>query len=242
MCGSTASRRGRYATDASHYQIMPLGVVAAAHDRRSRTGDRDCRARRRAACCRAAAARRRPARPSTNRWSSTARSISTASSISTSPARALRGRARHRARRSQPRSSSRTACGFRSISRPPRAPPSAAWPATIPAAARSLRYGNTRDNVLSIDALLADGTLAHFGPVGGRSLRRAGIAAAAAGARPARASARARPTRSRRAFRKCSAGSAATISTRWCRARTTSISRTSWSARKARSPSRPRSS
>ncbi|HXW23925.1 MAG TPA: FAD-linked oxidase C-terminal domain-containing protein, partial [Xanthobacteraceae bacterium] len=30
---------------------------------------------------------------------------------------------------------------------------------------RSLRYGTMRDNVLSIDALLADGTAAHFGPV-----------------------------------------------------------------------------
>ena len=31
--------------------------------------------------------------------------------------------------------------------------------------ARSLRYGNTRENVLSVDAILADGTNAHFGPV-----------------------------------------------------------------------------
>ncbi|HVT55939.1 MAG TPA: FAD-linked oxidase C-terminal domain-containing protein, partial [Xanthobacteraceae bacterium] len=31
---------------------------------------------------------------------------------------------------------------------------------------RSLRYGNTRENVLSMDAVLADGTSAHFGPVG----------------------------------------------------------------------------
>ncbi len=30
--------------------------------------------------------------------------------------------------------------------------------------ARSLRYGNTRENVLAIDAILADGTKAHFGP------------------------------------------------------------------------------
>src|SRR5204863_1788023 len=30
---------------------------------------------------------------------------------------------------------------------------------------RSLRYGNTRENVLSIDALLASGAKAHFGPV-----------------------------------------------------------------------------
>ena len=31
---------------------------------------------------------------------------------------------------------------------------------------RSLRYGNTRENVLSMDAVLADGTSAHFGSVG----------------------------------------------------------------------------
>src|SRR4030081_1438786 len=30
--------------------------------------------------------------------------------------------------------------------------------------ARSLRYGNTRENVLSIDAILADGLSGHFGP------------------------------------------------------------------------------
>jgi FAD/FMN-containing dehydrogenase/Fe-S oxidoreductase len=32
---------------------------------------------------------------------------------------------------------------------------------------RSLRYGTMRDNVIAIEALLADGTLAHFGPIGG---------------------------------------------------------------------------
>ncbi len=32
---------------------------------------------------------------------------------------------------------------------------------------RSMRYGTTRDNVLSIDALLADGSKAHFGPMSG---------------------------------------------------------------------------
>jgi FAD/FMN-containing dehydrogenase len=30
--------------------------------------------------------------------------------------------------------------------------------------ARSLRYGNTRENVLSIDAIMADGLSGHFGP------------------------------------------------------------------------------
>ena len=32
--------------------------------------------------------------------------------------------------------------------------------------ARSLRYGNTRENIVSIDAVLADGTRAHFGRMG----------------------------------------------------------------------------
>ncbi len=31
--------------------------------------------------------------------------------------------------------------------------------------ARSLRYGNTRENVIAVDAVLADGAAAHFGPV-----------------------------------------------------------------------------
>jgi FAD/FMN-containing dehydrogenase/Fe-S oxidoreductase len=32
---------------------------------------------------------------------------------------------------------------------------------------RSLRFGTTRDNVVSIEAIMADGTLGHFGPIGG---------------------------------------------------------------------------
>src|SRR6187399_1954780 len=32
---------------------------------------------------------------------------------------------------------------------------------------RSMRYGTMRDNVISVEALLADGTHAHFGPIGG---------------------------------------------------------------------------
>ena len=69
--------------------------------------------------------------------------------------------------------------------------------------ARSLRYGNTRENVLSIDAVLADGAAAHFGPVA-RDLsdlpRQSPLRAARA--RAPRARARARPTRSRRDFPK----------------------------------------
>ena len=77
---------------------------------------------------------------------------------------------------------------------------------------RSLRYGTMRDNVLSIDAVLADGTKAHFGPV------TAGLSNLPAGSplRPladdCSTSACARPTRSRCTSRRCSAASAATIS------------------------------
>ena len=48
--------------------------------------------------------------------------------------------------------------------------------------ARSLRYGNTRENVLSIDAVLPDGTPAHFGRIGDCKRQRA----ASSGARSSR--------------------------------------------------------
>src|SRR5262249_61891202 len=38
------------------------------------------------------------------------------------------------------------------------------WVANNSCGARSPRYANPRENVLSIDAVLADGTVAHFGP------------------------------------------------------------------------------
>ena len=79
---------------------------------------------------------------------------------------------------------------------------------------RSLRYGTMRDNTLSMDAALADGTLLHFGEVP-RDLAR--VDAPERGLKLFRdmlASASARRPRSRKNFQKCSAGSAATISTR----------------------------
>ena len=42
---------------------------------------------------------------------------------------------------------------------------SAAWPATTPAARARSRYGNMVHNVLAIDAILADGSAARFGPM-----------------------------------------------------------------------------
>src|ERR1043166_6418431 len=91
--------RGRYATDASHYQMMPVGVVVP------RTVDDAVRA---IALARAEGVTVLPRGGGTSQYGQTANN----------------------------------SCG-----------------------GRSLRYGTMRDNVLSIDAVLADGTAAHFGPV-----------------------------------------------------------------------------
>ena len=82
---------------------------------------------------------------------------------------------------------------------------------------RSLRYGTMRDNTLSMDAALADGSMLHFGEVprdfprvnstdGGFDLFSDMLALGVAKHR-----------RSPRDSRRCSAASAATIWTPWCR-------------------------
>ena len=52
------------------------------------------------------------------------------------------------------------------MSQPRPGRPSAGWLGTTLAGVDRMRYGTMRDNVLSIDALLADGSHAHFGPTG----------------------------------------------------------------------------
>ena len=227
--------RGRYATDASHYQIMPLGVVTP------RTIEE---AERAIAICRAegvpvTAARRRHVAVRADRQSLGRRRLLEAS----------QPHSRSRRRRPPLRASSPASCS--TISTAQLKPHGLWFPVDVSTASRatiggmtannscggrSLRYGNTRENVISIDA--------HAGRRQRRriSVRWRPICPTCRRTRRCvrwRAicsrSARARPTRSRRAFPRCSAGSAATISTRWCRAATTSTSRISWSAPKARS-------
>ena len=106
---------------------------------------------------------------------------------------------------------------------------------------RSLRYGNTRENVISIDAMLADGSKAHFGPVApdlsdlpaNSPLRPLARDLFALGAREAGEIAARFPKVQRRVG---GYNLDALVP-----GRTTSTSRTSWSARKARWRSRPRS-
>ena len=117
--------RGRYATDASHYQMMPLGVVAP------RT---IAEAERAIALAREEGVSVLPRGGGTSQCGQTVNEslVIDCSKYLTKIYRARRRRAG--AARSSPAScsttstasSSPTACGFRSMSRPPRAPPSAA--------------------------------------------------------------------------------------------------------------------
>ena len=156
--------RGRYATDASHYQIMPLGVVVAAHDRGSRTGDR-----------RFAAAEGVAVMPRGGGTSQAGQTVNNSLVIDCS--------------KHLNRILDLDVAGRRCPVEPGivlddlnrQLKPHGLWfPVDVSTASRatiggmtannscggrSLRYGNTRENVISIDAMLADGAKAHFGPV-----------------------------------------------------------------------------
>ena len=159
-----AFTRGRYATDASHYQIMPLGVVTP------RTTEE---AERAIAACRAEGA------PVTARGGGTSQAGQTVNESLIVDCSAHLDRV-----------VSLDAAARRCVVEPGivldelnrQLKPTGLWfPVDISTAsratiggmagnnscgARSLRYGNTRENVLSIDAVLADGTPAHFGRMG----------------------------------------------------------------------------
>ncbi len=156
-----AFTRGRYATDASHYQIMPLGVVVP-------TGVAE--AERALAVCRDEGVAVTPRGGGTSQAGQTVNN-----GIVIDCARHLK------------KVFDVDVDGRRCVVEPGivldelnRAlKPTGLWfPVDISTAsratiggmvgnnscgARSLRYGNTRENVLAIDALLADGTKAHFG-------------------------------------------------------------------------------
>jgi FAD/FMN-containing dehydrogenase/Fe-S oxidoreductase len=159
-----AFTRGRYATDASHYQIMPLGAV---------TPRSAADAERALAVCRSEGV------PVTPRGGGTSQAGQTVNrSVILDCSRYLN------------RIIAIDAADRRCLVEPGivldelnRAlKPHGLWfPVDISTAsratiggmvgnnscgARSLRYGNTRENVLSIDAVLADGTRAHFGRMG----------------------------------------------------------------------------
>jgi FAD/FMN-containing dehydrogenase/Fe-S oxidoreductase len=159
-----AFTRGRYSTDASHYQVMPIGVVEP------RT---IAEAERALAICRSEAV---PVTPRGGGTSQAGQTINKSLVLDCS---------RHLDRIVEIDAANR-----RCVVEPGLVldelnrvlKPTGLWfPVDISTAsratiggmvgnnscgARSLRYGNTRENVLSIDAVLADGTQAHFGRLG----------------------------------------------------------------------------
>lgn len=157
-----AFSRGRYATDASHYQIMPLGVVAP------RTIDD---ANRTIAIAREEGVSVLPRGGGTSQCGQTV-NHSLAIDCSKYLNRILELDVEGRRCVVEP------GIVLDDLNRALR--PHGLWfPVDISTAsratiggmtgnnscgARSLRYGNTRENVLSIDALLASGEIAHFGP------------------------------------------------------------------------------
>ena len=233
--------RGRYATDASHYQMMPLGVVVP---RTIAEAERALALARAEGVQRAAARRRHLAvRPDGQRIAG--RRLLEASEqdleLDVGDRRCVVEPAS--CSTSSTARSSRTGCGFRSTSRPPRARPSAAWRPTIPAAAARCATARCATTCSRSTPCSPTARKAHFGPVApDLSDLPAELAAAPARARPARHR-RARGRRDRGALPE-GAAPRRRLQSRCARAAaaTTSTSRTSWSARRARSPSPPASS
>ena len=158
-----AFTRGRYSTDASHYQIMPRGVVAP---RTIAEADRAI------AICRAEGV------------AVTARGGGTSQAGQTINDALIVDCSRHLNRVIALDTDARRCVvepGIVLDELNRALKPSGLWfPVDISTAsratiggmvgnnscgARSLRYGNTRENVIAIDAVLADGTHAHFGPI-----------------------------------------------------------------------------
>ena len=159
-----AFTRGRYATDASHYQIMPVGVVTPHTIEEAERAITICHAEGVAV---------------------TPRGGGTSQSGQTVNATVVVDCSQHLNRVIEIDTASRRCVvepGIVLDELNRALKPSGLWfPVDISTAsratiggmagnnscgARSLRYGNTRENVLSIDAMLADGIQAHFGRMG----------------------------------------------------------------------------
>ncbi|HEX4410309.1 MAG TPA: FAD-binding and (Fe-S)-binding domain-containing protein, partial [Xanthobacteraceae bacterium] len=156
-----AFTRGRYATDASHYQIMPLGVVVPRMIEE---------ANRAIAICRAEGVAVTPRGGGTSQAGQT---VNETVVIDCSPhlKRVLSVDAAARRCVVEPgivlddlnRALKSTGLWFPvDISTASRAT-IGGMVGNNSCGARSLRYGNTRENVIAVDAMLADGTAAHFG-------------------------------------------------------------------------------
>ena len=231
--------RGRYATDASHYQMMPLGVVMP---RTVADAERAIAlARQEGVTVLARGGGTSQSGP--DRQPVAGRRLLEIPQPHPRPRRggpALRGRARHRARRPQPAAqTARPVVSGRHLDRLARHHRRHDRQQFLRRALAALRQ-HARERAVG----RRHPGRRHARRISGRPRATSPTSRRRCARSPPISwrSARARPTRSRRAFRRCSAGSAATISMRCCPAATISTSPTSWSAPRARSASRPGSS
>ncbi len=231
-----AFSRGRYATDASIYQIMPVGAVVP------ETMDDAIRA---VALAREERVTVLPRGGGTSQCgqtvnppsSSTARSASTASSILDVAGRTVRvepGIVLDDLNRQLKKHGLWYPVDVSTASRAT----IGGMTANNSCGGRSLRYGTMRDNVIQVEAALADGTRRWFGEVSRDDAMRNDADLLTRdlltlGEREA--------SEVEARFRRCSAASVATISTPSCRRAPPTTWRISSSARRARSPSPPRS-
>ena len=159
-----AFTRGRYATDASHYQIMPLGVVTPRTIEEAERAIGVCRAEGVPVTARGGGTSQ--AGQTVNEWLviDCSRNLNRVLDLDVAGRRCVvePGIVLDELNRKLKSSGLWFPVDISTASR-----------ATIggmvgnnSCGARSLRYGNTRENVLSIDAMLADGTRAHFGRIG----------------------------------------------------------------------------
>ena len=233
-----AFTRGRYATDASIYQIMPVGVafpksaddVAAAPDDRARARRAGDRPRRRHLAERAAdrAGPRPRLQPAPQRHRSTStRSGETATVEPGVVLEHLNARLKEAGLFFPVEPSTASRCTIGGMT------------GNNSCGARSLRYGKMVDNVLGLRALLPDGEAIQLGAAGRQRPRDRGLGA---GREPRRPHAGARRARARRDRAHVPEGAAAgrRLQPRRAPASRARTSRTSSSARKARSRSPPR--
>ena len=167
-CGVRCVHRGRYATDASHYQVMPVGVVAPRSVKEAEHALALAREEG-VSVWREGPALRRLGRPSILPLSSIARNISTASWSWTSPASVAPSSPAFVLDDLNRKIEAAWYCGFRSTFRLPRARPSAAWWATT-RVARPLRMAYARKMFESIDARAGGWKAGAFRPIGSRSV------------------------------------------------------------------------
>ena len=158
--------RGRYATDASHYQIMPVGVVAPRTIEEAERAIGIARAEGVTVLARGGGTSQAGQTVGQSLVVDCSKYLTRILDLDVKRARCTVEPGIVLDDLNRAAQAARPVVSGRYLDRR-RAPPSAAWPATTPAAAARCATAPCATTSSSIEALLADGTLAHFGRIGG---------------------------------------------------------------------------